>query len=216
MMGRERCQAVLDKAMALPKGGDADFYLTFKETGLTRFANNGIHQNVSDSDAQLHVRAVAGKRLGRAVTNDLSDPGVAKAVEQARQAALLMPEDPDFPGLPEPTDPQLVDSYDAETASCSPEARAKTVALVCRKAEASSLTASGAYRTGTQETAVASTRGVSAYHASTFTALIITTMSDSSSGWAKGGSWRVSDIDAEALAGEAIDKAHPGVESPTD
>ena len=211
MMGRERCQAVLDKAMTLSKGEDADFYLSFKETGLTRFANNGIHQNVSDRDAQLHVRTVLGKRLGRAVTNDLSDPGVAKAVEQARQAALLMPEDPDFPGLPEPTTPQSVDSYNGDTASCSPEARAKTVAIVCRKAEASSLTASGAFRTGTQETAVASTRGVSAYHVGTFTALIITTMSDSSSGWAKGGSWRVSDIDAEALAGEAIDKALRGL-----
>ena len=166
---------------------------------------------MSDSDAQLHVRTVLGKRLGRAVTNDLSDPGVAKAVEQARQAALLMPEDPDFPGLPEPTTPQSVDSYNGDTASCSPEARAKTVAIVCRKAEANSLTASGAFRTGTQETAVASTRGVSAYHVGTFTALIITTMSDSSSGWAKGGSWRVSDIDAEALAGEAIDKALRGL-----
>lgn len=211
MMGRERCQAVLDKAMALSKGEDADFYLSFKETGLTRFANNGIHQNVSDRDAQLHVRTVLGKRLGRAITNDLSDPGVAKAVEQARQAALLMPEDPDFPGLPEPTTPPSVDSYNDDTAFCSPEARAKTVAIVCRKAEASSLTASGAFRTGTQETAVASTRGVSAYHPATFTALIITTMSDSSSGWAKGGSWRVSDIDAEALANEAIDKAIQGL-----
>ena len=211
MMGRERCQAVLDKAMALSKGGDADFYLSFKETGLTRFANNGIHQNVSDGDAQLHVRTVLGKRLGRAVTNDLGDAGVAKAIQQARQAALLMPEDPDFPGLPEPTEPATVDSYDAETASCSPEARAKTVALVCRKAEANALTASGAYRTGTQETAMASTRGVRAYHAGTFTALIITMTSDSSSGWAKGGSWQVSDIDAEDLAGEAIAKAIQGV-----
>ena len=211
MIGRERCQAVLDKAMALSRGDDADCYLIFKETGLTRFANNGIHQNVSDSDAQLHVRIVLGKRLGRSVTNDLSGQGLAKAVEQARQAALLMPEDPDFPGLPQPTEPATVDSYDPETAACSPEARADVVALVCRKAEASSLTASGAFRTGTQETSVASTRGVSAYHAGTFTALIITTMSDSSSGWAKGGSWRVSDIDAEALAGEAIEKATRGL-----
>ena len=211
MIGQQRCQAILAKAMALAKGEDADFYLSFKETGLTRFANNGIHQNVSDSDAQLHVRAVAGKRLGRAVTNDLSDQGVAKAVEQARHAALLMPEDPDFPGLPEPTVHASVDSYDAATASCSPEARANVAAIVCRKAEASSLTASGAYRTGIQETAVASTRGVKAYHAGTFTALIVTTMSDSSSGWAKGGSWQVSDIDAEALAGEAIDKALQGL-----
>ena len=35
-------------------------------------------------------------------------------------------------------------------------------------------------------------------------------MSDTSSGWAKGGSWRVSDIDAESLADEAIDKALKG------
>ena len=211
MIGRERCQAILDKAMALSKGDDADFYLSFKETGLTRFANNGIHQNVSDSDAQLHARIVLGKRLGRAVTNDLSDPGITKAVKQARQAALLMPEDPDFPGLPRPTEAATVNSYDPETATYSPEARAKTVAIVCRKAEARSLTASGAFRTGVQETAAASTRGVSAYHAGTFTALIITTMSDSSSGWAKGGSWRVSDIDAEALADEAIGKATRGL-----
>ena len=211
MIGRERCQAVLDKAMALSRGDDADCYLIFKETGLTRFANNGIHQNVSDSDAQLHVRIVLGKRLGRSVTNDLSDGGIAKAVKQARQAALLMPEDPDFPGLPQPTEPATVASYDPETAAYCPEARAEVAALVCRKAEGSSLTASGAFRTGTQETAVASTRGVSAYHAGTFTALIITTMSDSSSGWAKGGSWRVSDIDAEALAGEAIEKATRGL-----
>ena len=191
MIGREGCEAVLDKALALCQGEDADFYLSFKETGLTRFANNGIHQNVSDSDAQLHVRVILGQRLGRAVTNDLSDHGIAKTVEQARQAALLMPEDPDFPGLPEPTKPATVDAYDPETASCSPEDRAEMAALVCRKAEAGSLTASGAFRTGTQETAAASTRGVCAYHAGTFTALLITMTSDSSSGWAKGGSWRV-------------------------
>ena len=212
MIGRERCHLVLDKALALAKGDDADFYLSFKETGLTRFANNGIHQNVSDSDAQLHVRVILGKRLGRAVTNDLSDHGIARAVEQARQVALLMPEDPDFPGLPEPAEAATVDSYDPETASYSPEARANVAALVCRKAEASSMTASGAFRTGVQETAAASTRGVSAYHAGTFTALIITAMSDSSSGWAKGGSWRVSDIDADALADEAIDKAAQGLD----
>ena len=121
------------------------------------------------------------------------------------------PEDPDFPGLPQPTEPATVDSYDPETAACSPEARAEVAALVCRKAEASSLTASGAFRTGTQETAVASTRGVRAHRAGTFTALLITMTGDSSSGWAKGGSWRVSDIDAEALAGEAIEKATRGL-----
>ena len=207
MIGRDRCQAVLEKAMGLSKAEQADFYLNVQEQGLTRFANNVIHQNVSHSDAQLHIRATVGKRLGRAVTNDLSDSGLAKAVDQARQNATLMPEDPDFPGLPDPAEALSVNSYDESTASYSPEDRAAGVATVCRLALGKSLTASGACRTGTRETAAASTRGIRAYHASSFAGLIITAMSDTSSGWAKGGSWRVSDINAEALASEAIDKA---------
>ena len=78
MIGREQCQAILDKAMGLSKAEEADFYFSIKEQGLTRFANNGIHQNVSHSDAQLHIRATVGKRLGRAVTNDLSDGGACQ------------------------------------------------------------------------------------------------------------------------------------------
>ena len=215
MIGRERCQAVLDKVMGLSDVEEADFYLRIQEQGLTRFANNAIHQNVSHSDAQLHIRATVGKRLGRAVTNDLSDGGLAKAVEQARQNATLMPEDPDFPGLPGPSEVLSVNSYDEASAEYSPEERAETVATVCRMAQAKSLTASGAYRTGTQETATASTRGIRVYHVSTFAGLIITAMSGTSSGWAKGGSWRVSDIDAGALAAEAIKKGLKGLNPQT-
>ena len=210
MIGRDQCQAVLEKALGFSTAEEADCYLSVQEQGLTRFANNAIHQNVSHSDAQLHIRATVGKRLGRAVTNDLSDEGLAKAVEQARQNAALMPEDPDFPGLPAPAEVPSVNAYDEPTACYGPEERAEVVAMVCREAHASSLTASGAYRTGAQETAVASTKGIHAYHASTSAGLIITAMSDTSSGWAKGGSWRVSDIDAGALAVEAIDKALRG------
>ena len=210
MIGRDQCQAVLEKALRLSKAEEADFYLSVQEQGLTRFANNAIDQNVSHSDAQLHIRATVGKRLGRAVTNDLSDAGLAKAVGQATQNATLMPEDPDFPGLPGPAEALFVNSYDEATAGYGPEERAETVAAVCRLAQANSLTAAGACRTGTQETAVVSTRGIQAYHASTFVGLLITATSDTSSGWAKGGSWRVSDIDAEALAGGAINKALKG------
>ena len=210
MIGQERCETILQKALEFSTAEEADFYLNVQEQGLTRFANNSIHQNVSHSNAQLHIRATVGRRLGRAVTNDLSDSGLSKAVRQARQNATLMPEDPDFHGLPQPIQVATVDSYDEVTAGYSPEERAAAVAIVCRKAKVDSLTASGACRTGTQEIAAASTRGVRAYHASSFAGLLITTMSDSSSGWAKGGSWRVGDIDQEALASEAIDKTIRG------
>ncbi|HIM38280.1 MAG TPA: hypothetical protein EYM38_09735, partial [Dehalococcoidia bacterium] len=104
MIGKEICQAILDKALRMSNSLDADFFLSSEEQGLTRFAGNSIHQNVSHSNAQLHIRAVSGKRLGRAVTNDLSDAGITKAVGQAEHNASLMPEAPDFQGLPDPAD----------------------------------------------------------------------------------------------------------------
>jgi len=60
------------------------------------------------------------------------------------------------------------------------------------------------------ELAVASNKGIRAYHAGTFAGLIITARSDNSAGWAKGGPWRLEDIDYPALAGEAVDKAVRG------
>ena len=156
-----------------------------------------------------------GRRLGRATTNDLSDGGINKAVNRARLNAALMPEDPDFHGLPSPLPTAPVASYDPATAGYSPEDRANMVAKICGKALRHRLGASGACRTGTQESAVMSTTGVSAYHISTFAGLLITTMSDTSAGWSKGGSWRVEEIDPDELAEEAIKKTLDGVNPQT-
>ncbi len=159
MLGKDQCEAILTKALNLTAADAADFYLSAQDQGLTRFAGNTIHQNVSHSNAQLHVRAVVGKRQGRSVTNDLSDEGVAKAVAQACHNASLMPEDPDFLGLPDPVPTPKVSSFHEPTAAYTPEQRAQAVATVCWNAGDRGLNAFGACRTGSQEEAVFSTSG---------------------------------------------------------
>jgi len=212
MMGREAALAILEKALGYSKAQETDIYLSAQDLGLSRFAGGVIHQNVAHSNIVLNIRSVAGKRLGRATTNDLSDAGVRKAIEAAHQNALLMPEDPAFEGLPEPADAARVDSFDEATARCNPETRASIVRGVCLQGKEHDLNVSGACRTGVQETAVVSSHGARAYHAGTFAGLIINTMSGSSAGWAKGGSWRLSDMDTEALGREAVSKAVDGRE----
>jgi predicted Zn-dependent protease len=167
---------------------------------------------VAHGDITLNIRSVTGKRLGRATTNDLSDSGIQKAVDAAHRNALLMPEDPAFDGLPQPSEAVKVDSWDQATAHCSPETRASIVRGVCLQGKEHDLNVSGACRTGVQEIAVVSSHGARAYHAGTFAGLIINTMSGSSAGWAKGGSWRLSDMDTEALGREAVSKAVDGRE----
>jgi len=212
MMGREAALALLDKALGYSKAQETDIYLSAQDLGLSRFAGGAIHQNVAHSNITLNVRSVSGKRLGRATTNDLSDSGVQKAVEAALQNALLMPEDPAFTGLPQPSEAPVVDNLDEATANCSPETRASIVRGVCLQGQEHDLNVSGACRTGVQEIAVVSSHGARAYHAGTFAGLIINTMSGNSAGWAKGGSWRLSDMDTEALGREAVSKAVDGQE----
>ena len=210
MIGEYAAIRLLERALSLSTAGDTDIYLGSQDLGLTRFAGNAIHQNVSHSNVTLNIRAVEGQRLGRATTNDLSDEGIRKAMESARRNALLMPEDPAFPGLPDPQTVPRVTSWDESAAACSPLTRAQMVGEVCRQGAAEGLDSAGACRTGVQEIAVVSSRGVRAYHAGTFAGLIITTRSDTSAGWAKGGSWRLDEIDYPALAAEAVDKAVRG------
>ena len=214
MIGREACEAVLQRALNAGETGnggwDIEAYLVVQDLGLTRFAANTIHQNVSHGNAQLHVRAVQGRRQGRATTNDLSESGIARAVQGARHNALLMPEDPDFHGLDSPGAPSHVATFDRDTAEFSPAARAEAVALACGKAGSLGLESSGFCRSGVQETSVMSTMSARAYHASTFAGFLITVMGGDSAGWSKGGSWRVSEVDAAALADEAIAKAVDG------
>ena len=212
MMGETATLALIEKALSYSKAQETDIYLSAQDLGLSRFAGGAIHQNVAHSNIMLNVRSVSGKRLGRATTNDLSDAGLRKAVDAAHQNALLMPEDPELLGLPQPSEPVTVESLDEATANCSPETRAEIVRGVCLQGKEHDLNVSGACRTGVQETAVVSSLGTRAYHAGTFAGLIINTMSDTSAGWAKGGSWRLSDMDTEALGREAVSKAVDGRE----
>ena len=212
MMGETAALALIEKALSYSKAQETDIYLSAQDLGLSRFAGGAIHQNVAHSNIMLNVRSVSGKRLGRATTNDLSDAGLRKAVDAAHQNALLMPEDPELLGLPQPSEPITVESLDEATANCSPETRAAIVRGVCLQGKEHGLNVSGACRTGVQETAVVSSLGTRAYHAGTFAGLIINTMSDTSAGWAKGGSWRLSDMDTEALGREAVSKAVDGRE----
>ena len=211
MLGQERIRSLLREALRqCPGDGDADIYLTATEQALTRFANNRIHQNVAHQDAIAHVRVAVGKRQGRAVTNNLSESGLADAVRQAAEYARLMPEDPDFPGLPEPSPAESVAAYDEATAVCDAEHRAGMAGMVCHRAGVLSLDAAGFFRTGATELAVVSTLGADAYHVGSFSGLLVTARSDDSAGWAKGGGWRMDAIDGEALADEAIGKAVRG------
>ncbi len=103
VLGPTRIRHILHRALAASTADETEVTLTATEAALTRFADNAVHQNVAESDADLEVRAAFGRRVGTASGNDLSRLGIERVAAQACELARHQPENPEFPGLPEPS-----------------------------------------------------------------------------------------------------------------
>jgi len=207
MLGEARMKEIAEWVLALSTADQTEVVILGEENRLTRFANSYIHQNVAEKNAQIRVRAVVGKRIGVATTNDLSDEALAQAVESAIGAAKLQRENPDFLSLPSPQPIPKVKGFVEATASCTPIERAQAASIICRRATEEGLNASGAFTIAAEEIAVANSLGVFAYYPATLADLEIVIMAHSGSGYAHTTSVDVTQIDAQALGQEAIEKA---------
>jgi predicted Zn-dependent protease len=205
MIGRANTRDLLERALSLSCAAETEVVLLGIDEQLTRFASNTIHQHVAEANRYIVVRAALGNRVGVSASNDLTREGLERVVSGAVAAARLRPDDPDFPGLPEPADVAPVTSFDDETASCSPAERARHVGVVCRRASEAGTNAAGAFRTAIHEWAVANSHGLFAYHAATEADVTVVAMAeDEGSGFSTDASWRVGEISVEACGDEAI------------
>lgn len=210
MLGEKETRKICESVLARCKDGEAEVFLTFNDSSLTRFANNTIHQNVAERDVDLSVRFFIGKQMGTASTNRLDDDGLDQVVARARANAQASPADPNYPGLPGPAAYAKVQCFDQPTADYTPEARARKVGEVCRLADEKGLNASGAFSTDSGELVIANSQGMFAYHPATSADFQTVVMSEDSSGRAHGSSWQAERIDVETLGRQAIETAERG------
>jgi PmbA protein len=210
MIDEKVARNLSDAILKRCKGNPAEVTLITNDSALTRFANNIIHQNVTERDAEATLRYFIGKQIGTASTNCLDEAGLDDLVERAKSNAKASPEDPNYPGLPEPETYHHVAAWDQHTADYSAEKRAQAVGAVCQMAVEKGLNASGAFSTGSGELVVANTQGVFTYHTQTNADFQMVVMSHDSSGRAQESAWKVDDLAVEALGKEAIETALRG------
>src|SRR5579883_2925025 len=97
---RDEFAAIFEQAAAAARAlgvTELEAMLAGEEASLTRFANNAIHQNVSERTVHLSVRPAIGGRTARASTNRLDSEGICRVVEDAIAIARLTEPDPDLP-----------------------------------------------------------------------------------------------------------------------
>jgi predicted Zn-dependent protease len=209
LMGRSEIERLLSHVLFLSGADETEAVLQASIEFSTRFAHNGIHQNVAETNMTLEVRAVFGSSVGMATTNDLSPSGLERVVSQACTIARRLPGNPEWPGLSEPQRLPDVLAYDEAVAQMTPEARARMVGDICHAARSERLLASGALATHQIEYAVMNSNSVFAYAPSTQAELhfVIEQPEESASAYAHAIGWKLAQIDTESLRRTAIQRA---------
>ncbi|MEW6031454.1 MAG: TldD/PmbA family protein [Bacillota bacterium] len=215
MMTRERVLEVLEKTLRFGAADQTEVVIIGGDTYLTRYATNYIHQNTAESNAEVFVRSVFGKKIGVATTNALDDGSLQGAVRASEDIARVQPDIPDFVSLPSPEDAggpvgDLV--FGRSTAEFSPEDRAAAVGRVTGLAARHGFEAAGAFQTGVVRLAVGNSLGVRQYGETTRASLTAIVMGPSGSGYADGLSVEASTIDVDRVAETAVRKCRDAQE----
>ena len=205
---RDIANIVLDSS----KADETEVLAMEQDESLTRFANNCIHQNVTERNIQVTVRAVIGTKIGIAVTNDVRPDKVLELTSLAHAVAGLQPDNPQFKGLPTPQATAALSAFDLDVGACPPEVRAARVAVICRKAAGAGCVAAGSMTTSSFSIGVANSKGVFAEHRTTLADASTVVMGSNSSGWAQSSGWRLSSINPESIADEALAKVRRGID----
>jgi predicted Zn-dependent protease len=175
------------------------------DSALTRFANNGIHQNVAERNVEVRVRVVKDGKTGVASINQLNEAAAANVLKRAVAIADLQPRGEVVP-MPGPATARPVNAWSDATAAATPEERADFVQTVCAKAARAGLKAFGAFSTSAAQFAIANSLGVFHHQRSTQATVNSVVMGDAGSGYADRGAIDVRDLDSDELATEVIEK----------
>jgi len=207
MIGKEKLFSTFEKVVKSSKADETEITYVGNDTGLTRYANSTIHQNVNESNAQVFIRTVIGKKIGVASTNSLAVNDLRATLKNSLEIAKFQRDNKYFEGLPGPEEYKEISTYFENTANYKPKDRARMVKKVFVRGNRRKYTMAGAYSTGEGEVAVFNTKGVRCYQPLSGASINIIAMSKDSSGYAVGLSRNVDDIDPVALADVAVEKA---------
>ena len=67
----------IDRLLQASRAAQTEVMVTEWDSALTRFANNGIHQNVAERDVSVRVRVVKDGKTGVATINQMNEENKA-------------------------------------------------------------------------------------------------------------------------------------------
>jgi len=214
VLSRDEARTLTTRVLSFSTADQTRVNVTHERTGNTRFADGGITTSGGTIDTTVTVTVTVGRRRASASTNVLDDASLKRTVDLASRLARLAPEDPELmPELGPQTYP-AVDAFVEGTAELDAEARAEAIGRAVSAATAAGKSAGDIFAAGYLEAnaraiAVATSKGLFAYHRTTDADFSVTarTPDGTGSGWAHAGARDWGAVDPVAIGRVAAQKA---------
>lgn len=206
LLSEDFARRLLAQALAAAEADETELTLHAVRSALTRFANNGIHQNVAEAQTTVSIRSVFAGRMARASTNRLDAESIAGAVRRAEALARLQAADPELLPMPGPQRYGQVQRAFAGS-ELSPAQRAEKAEAMIEVALREKLNAAGVVANHHAAQALLNSRGLEAFYEETGAEYSVTMQGADSSGWAKSASTDADRLDYAVGAEIAARKA---------
>src|ERR1700692_3889957 len=211
LMGEREQRGIVDTVLRLAKSmgvAETEVHVDENISALTRFANNAIHQNVAEHTLNVSVRTQVNQRTARATTNRTDEDSLRAAIEASLSLAHSQPKNPNLLPVPRKQRYRGVNRFVKQTASLTPEDRARAVRRACDLAIKKGQTAAGIFSSAQAQSMMGNSRGLFAAYRDTHAVFSITMQEASAASWAKENAANVAHIDPQKLAERASEKAH--------
>jgi PmbA protein len=214
MLTQEQAADIFDQIRKASTAGEVEVAFSGGSSSLTRFANNVIHQNMTEENTSVSIRVAMDGRTARSTTNRMDDESLKRAVTAAESLAKV--QEPDADLLPMPADggaglAAIPSRHFAGTAALTPQDRAQGVEGIVGIAKKHKLTTAGIFSSAENFEGIFNSRGLADWHTQTLAEISITMLGGDSSGWQKLNSPDIANLNPIALAETAARKAAQSV-----
>ncbi|HLY98197.1 MAG TPA: TldD/PmbA family protein [Candidatus Angelobacter sp.] len=210
MLDQNKAESIFKTIQKFASAPEVEVIFSSANYSLTRFANNTIHQNVSELNEVASIRIAFEGKTARATTNRFDHENLKRAVQSAESIAKVQEPDPDrlpMAKAAEAAGATAPSRWFEQTANISPAERAQSVGRIVGIAKKHGLTTAGIYSSSDSAEAIFNSNGLNAFHRQSAAEVSITMLAEDSSGWQKANSPNVNNLDPAQLAEIAAQKA---------
>lgn len=189
------------------EGLDFEIVATENNSGLTRFAQSYIHQNVAETNLNLSFKVINKDRISIVKLNNLDESELFKNIKRAIELSKIMPKLDYHYSLLKSQDYKIKGEFSEETANFTPLNRAQQIIRLVKRVNQKGYEASGAFETGMETIIVANSEGVFAFDRKTKVDFNSVITKDNSTAYHSFINSNVNHLDIERISDELLDTA---------